>query len=30
MDMGSEERKIISDIIKDNLKVAKESGMPFF
>lgn len=30
MDMGSEERKLISDLVKENLKIAKESGMPFF
>ena len=28
--LGSEERKIISEIIKDNLETAKKSGMPFF
>jgi len=27
---GSEERKIISEIIKDNLETAKKSGLPFF
>lgn len=25
-----EERKIINNIIKDNLEIAKKSGMPFF
>lgn len=30
MDMGAEERKLISDLVKENLKIAKESGMPFF
>lgn len=28
--LSAEERKIISDIIKDNLETAKKSGMPFF
>lgn len=28
--LGTEERKIIGDIIKDNLDIAKKSGMPFF
>ncbi len=28
--LSSEERRIISDIIKDNLETAKKSGMPFF
>lgn len=28
--LGSEERKLISEIIKDNLETAKKSGMPFF
>jgi len=28
--LSSEDRKIISKIIKSNLETAKESGMPFF
>jgi hypothetical protein len=28
--LGFEDRKIISDIVKDNLETAKKSGMPFF
>lgn len=28
--LSSEERKIISKIVKDNLETAKKSGMPFF
>ncbi len=28
--LSTEERKIIGDIIKDNLDIAKKSGMPFF
>lgn len=28
--LSSEERKIISEIIKDNLETAKKSGLPFF
>lgn len=28
--LSLEDRKIISDIIKDNLETAKKSGMPFF
>lgn len=28
--LGIEERKIISDIVRDNLETAKKSGMPFF
>ncbi len=28
--LSSEERKIIAEIIKDNLETAKKSGMPFF
>jgi len=27
---GKEERKIISEIVKDNLETSKKSGMPFF
>jgi hypothetical protein len=30
MMLGIEDRKIISEIIKDNLETAKKSGMPFF
>jgi hypothetical protein len=30
MALGLEERKIIDEIIKDNMKATKESGMPFF
>ena len=28
--MSNEERKIISDIIKENLETAKKTGQPFF
>jgi len=28
--MASEDREIISQIIKDNLETTKKSGMPFF
>jgi len=28
--LGFEDRKIISEIVKDNLETAKKSGMPFF
>ena len=28
--LSFEDRKIISDIVKDNLETAKKSGMPFF
>jgi hypothetical protein len=28
--LGSDERRIINEIIKDNLETAKKSGMPFF
>lgn len=28
--LSQEERKLISEIIKDNLETAKKSGMPFF
>jgi hypothetical protein len=28
--LSSDERKLISEIIKDNLETAKKSGMPFF
>ncbi len=30
MDMSVDERKIISEIIKENLEIAKKSNMPFF
>ena len=30
MDMSVEERKIISEIIKENLEISKKSNMPFF
>lgn len=28
--LSLDDRKIINDIIKDNLETAKKSGMPFF
>jgi hypothetical protein len=28
--LSVEDRKIISEIVKDNLETAKKSGMPFF
>jgi hypothetical protein len=28
--LSAEDRKIINEIIKDNLETAKKSGMPFF
>ena len=28
--LGIEDRKIINNIIKDNLETAKKSGLPFF
>ncbi len=28
--LSTDERKLISEIIKDNLETAKKSGMPFF
>ena len=28
--LSVEERKVINDIIKDNLETTKESGLPFF
>lgn len=28
--LSTEERKLIAEIIKDNLETAKKSGMPFF
>lgn len=30
MALSYEERKIIGDIIKDNLETTKKSGLPFF
>ena len=30
MMLGSEDRRIINEIIKDNLETAKKSGMPFW
>jgi hypothetical protein len=30
MNMSSQERKIINDIIKENLETTKKSGLPFF
>jgi hypothetical protein len=30
MMLGIEERRIINEIIKDNLETAKKSGMPFW
>jgi hypothetical protein len=30
MMLSLDDRKIISDIVKDNLETAKKSGMPFF
>lgn len=30
MMLSHEDRKIISDIIKENLETTKESGLPFF
>jgi len=30
MMLSAEDRKIINEIIKDNLETAKKSGMPFF
>jgi hypothetical protein len=30
MFLSSDERKIISEIIKDNLETSKKSGLPFF
>jgi hypothetical protein len=28
--LSSDERKIVGEIVKDNLETAKKSGMPFF
>jgi hypothetical protein len=30
MALSNDERKIISDLIKDNLETTKKSGLPFF
>lgn len=30
INLGSQERELISKIIKDNMETTKESGMPFF
>jgi hypothetical protein len=30
MMLGFEERRIINEIVKDNLETAKKSGMPFW
>lgn len=30
LEMGYEDRKIIADIVKDNLETAKKTGQPFF
>lgn len=30
MMLGAEERKIIVDLIKENMEVTKKSGLPFF
>ena len=30
MELGYEERQIISNIIKDNMETTKKSGMPFY
>lgn len=30
MALGVQERKIINDLIKDNLETTKKSGLPFF
>jgi len=30
MQLGIAERKIISDIIKENMETTKRSGLPFF
>lgn len=28
--MGSEERSIVNDLVKDNLETTKKTGQPFF
>lgn len=30
MNLGHEEREIVSEIIKENLETTKKSGLPFF
>ena len=30
MELGKEEREIISKIVEDNLEATKKSGLPFF
>jgi len=30
LSLGAEERKIIGELIKDNLETTKKSGLPFF
>lgn len=30
MNLGFEERKVISDLIKENIETTKKSGLPFF
>jgi hypothetical protein len=30
LNMSFEERKIVSDIVKDNLETTKKTGQPFF
>ena len=30
LEMGFEDRKIVADIVKDNLETAKKTGQPFF
>jgi hypothetical protein len=30
MQLGINERKIISEIVKDNMETTKKSGLPFF
>lgn len=30
LEMGFEDRKIVADIVKDNLDTAKKTGQPFF
>ena len=30
LEMGFEDRKIVADIVKDNLETSKKTGQPFF
>ena len=30
MNMSAEERQIVSDLVKENIEVAKKTGLPFF